>query len=66
VIARGCGDRTRVHEDDGGELSVRGLGSFSAGKIPRSVADRQAVVRGHVPGAEAGAAKAWLEQGAGL
>ena len=63
VEGRG-GDGAGIHQAHAGKLPLGGLGAFPVGEIAGGVAQGQAVVGGHVPGAEAGPAEAGLDHGA--
>ena len=66
AIRRGGGDGAGVHQGDEGNLSLARLGTFAVREVAGGVADGEAVVGGHVAGAEARAAEGGLDHHAGL
>ena len=65
AVGGGGGDGPGVHQAHGGELSLAGLGALAVGEVAGGVPQGQTVVGGHVACAEAGAAEAGLDDGAG-
>ena len=66
AVRRGGGDGAGVHQGNEGDLSLARLGTFTVREVAGGVADGEAVVGGHVAGAEARAAEGGLDDHAGL
>ena len=44
-VGRGSRNGTCIHQSDGTQLAVSGLGAFTVGEIPCGVADGEAVIQ---------------------
>ena len=66
AVGGGSGNGACIHQAHGGKLPLAGLGAFPVGEIAGGVPQGQAVIGGHVACAEAGAAEAGLDNGAGF
>ena len=66
--AVGCGgsDGTGIHQCDGRDLAVAGLGAFAVGEVTGGVTDGQCIVGRGITGTEAGAAECRLHDCTGL
>ncbi len=64
VVPCGGGDGAGVHERNGRDLTLAGLGALAVGEVPGGVAERETVVGGNVACAEARTAEALLDDSA--
>ena len=65
AVCSGSGDGARIHQGNGGELALAGLGAFAVREVPGGVADGELAVCRGVARAEAWAAEALAHDGAG-
>ena len=66
TVGSRSGNRTGIHQRHERELTLTGLRTFAVGEVTGGVANRQAVVGGHVAGTEARATEGRLDNHASL
>ena len=66
TVGSRSGNRAGIHQCHERELTLAGLRTFAVGEVARGVANRQAVVGGHVAGTEARATECGLDDNASL